>query len=619
MKSHLRPLVGLSSDLETGGDRRGEAFTAWRRFFEALAEQRPLVLVFDDLHWADDNLLDFVEHLVDWAGGVPMLVVCSTRPELFERRVGWAGGKRNATTLSLSPLSEEETARLISSLSERPVMPAETQQALLARAGGNPLYAEQYVRMLEERGEAEELPLPETVQGIIAARLDALPVEEKRQLQNAAVMGKVFWLGALTQIGGLDRRAAELHLHALERKDFVQRARRSSVADEAEYSFLHVLVRDVAYGQIPRGQRAEQHRLAAEWIASLGRPEDHSEMLAHHYQNTLEFRRAAGQAVDAPLAERARESLRDAGDRAFSLNAYASAATFYQSALKLAAAGGYEHARLLFLLGRTRHISGYPEPDLLTSACAELLACGDRETAAEAESMLAELSWFRGDQDHSFEHLSRARELVEKSEPSPIKAIVISNLSRNLLRAGEHAEAIRLGREAMEMAERLDLIEVRANALMSVGEARVHVGDLGGMLDLEQSVALAMEANAPWEICRTKTNLASVWWEQGQLERAYALVEDGAAAASRFGLKGAERWLRGERVADQYVLGQWQEALAGAESFLAEVEAGSRPRSACRCGTSARTRAHREGPSDALPGIGGGRPHLLRSWRRTAR
>jgi AAA ATPase domain len=194
ISSHLRPLAGVSTVAEPAGDRRDEAFTAWRRFFEALSEQNPLVLVFEDLHWADDNLLDFVEHLVDWAGGVPMLVVCNTRPELFERRPGWAGNTRNAVKISLAPLSDDETSLLLSSLSERPVMPVETQQALLARAGGNPLYAEQYVRMLAERGDGEELPLPETVQGIIAARLDALSVEEKGLLQNAAVLGKVFWL-----------------------------------------------------------------------------------------------------------------------------------------------------------------------------------------------------------------------------------------------------------------------------------------------------------------------------------------------------------------------------------------------------------------------------------------
>jgi class 3 adenylate cyclase/tetratricopeptide (TPR) repeat protein len=583
VEGHLRPLAGLSSNIDVGSDRREEAFTAWRRFFEALAEQGPLVLVFEDLQWADDHLLDFVEHLVDWAGGVPILLVCSTRPELFERRGGWGGGARNATTLSLSPLSEEETAQLISSLSDRPVMPATTQQALLARAGGNPLYAEQYVRMLAERGDADELPLPETVQGIIAARLDALPADEKSLLQTAAVIGKVFWLGAVAQVGGADRRSTELHLHALERKDFLQRARRSSVADEAEYAFLHVLVRDVAYGQIPRGQRAEKHRLAAEWIASLGRTEDHAEMLAHHYLTALELRRAAGQPLDTPSIERALASASEAGDRAFSLNAFSAAAGFYQSALQLTAAGSPEHARLLWLLGRTRVLAGDVDPGLLAAACDELRAGGDLEAAAEAEAALGELCWLRGDRAGAIEHLGRARDLVKDRGPSRAKAYVVSNLSRFLMLANENAEAIRLGSEALEMAEQLGLGDMRAHALNNVGTARVHSGDPTGYKDLERSVEVAIEANAPGELCRSQFNLAHLLWERGDTARAEALYDSSGEVARRFGHMWRWRWSRGQRAEYLYCLGRWDEALAQADEFLVEVEAGSPHYLACLC------------------------------------
>src|ERR671930_332623 len=188
----LRPLVGLAAEGE-GGDR-AERFAAWRQFFESIADERPTVLVFEDLHWADDDLLDFVDHLVDWASGVPLLVLATARPELLERRPGWGGGKPNATTLSLSPLSDAETAELVHALLESPVLAAQTQTDLLARAGGNPLYAEEFARLLVEAG-GEELALPENVQGIIAARLDGLPPEEKQLLQDASVIGKVFWLG----------------------------------------------------------------------------------------------------------------------------------------------------------------------------------------------------------------------------------------------------------------------------------------------------------------------------------------------------------------------------------------------------------------------------------------
>ena len=162
-----------------------------------------------------------------------MLILCTARLDLLERRPGWGGGKLNSANVALAPLSDEETARLISALSERPLLEAELQSALLDRAGGNPLYAEQYVRMLAERETSGELALPETVQGIIAARLDALAADEKVLLQDAAVIGKVFWLGALG--------ATEQQLHPLQQKEFVQRARRSSVEGETEYAFKHLL------------------------------------------------------------------------------------------------------------------------------------------------------------------------------------------------------------------------------------------------------------------------------------------------------------------------------------------------------------------------------------------
>ena len=172
------------------------------------------MLVFEDLHWADDGLLDFVDGLVDRATGVPLLILCSARPELLVRRPDWGGGKANAVTLSLSALSDEDTARLIAEHLSQAVLPAEMQQTLLRRADGNPLFAEEYIRMLKDRGllrrdgetwrlDGTEVDVPETVQGIIAARLDALPAEEKEALQAASVVGKVFWLGSVAAIADI--------------------------------------------------------------------------------------------------------------------------------------------------------------------------------------------------------------------------------------------------------------------------------------------------------------------------------------------------------------------------------------------------------------------------------
>ena len=374
---HLAALTGLGSGDEgpAGGDR-SEVFAAWQQFFAALAERRPLVLVFEDLHWADDGLLDFVDYLAGWAGAVPLLVVGTARPELPARRPGWGGGKPNTLTLPLAPLSDDDTARLIGFLLGRAVLDAGQQAVLLARAGGNPLYAEQYVQMLAEQGVGRELPLPESIQGIIGARLDLLDPPEKRLLQDAVVIGKVFWPGAVAALGGqADEGELEEYLHGLERKQFVWRDRASSLAGETQYAFAHVLVRDVAYGQIPRAARASKHAQAASWIESLGRTEDHAEMLAHHYLNALELARAASQDTTA-LAAPARAAMQAAGDRAFALRAFAAAAGYYRAALALWPQDAQEQrAGLLRLLGTVLYMAGeLDQAETVVSQGAEVTA-----------------------------------------------------------------------------------------------------------------------------------------------------------------------------------------------------------------------------------------------------
>ena len=298
-------------------------------------------------------------------------------------------------------------------------------------------------------------------------------------------------------------------------------------------------------------------------------------MLAHHYRNAVELSRAAGQPPDPALVEQARTSLREAGDRAFSLNAFGSAAGFYGSALELAAAGSLDRAHLLFKLGRSRAIGGDFDPDVLAAACRELVAAGDPETAAEAEAELADLHWFRGDSDQSTVHLQRAHDLVKGRQPSRAKAFVLSNMAFARFLSGAGGEAERIGREALAMAESLGLDELRARALHILGNTRVRNGDLGGLEDFETSIAIATEVNAPAERCRAQGDMAGALSERGQIERGFAVFQDADAAAVRFGLVGRLRWFRGQRPVYEYDLGSWDEALAGVDEFLAEVEAGS--------------------------------------------
>ena len=588
VESHLRPLVGLEEDTPLGGDRQAEAFAAWRRFLEGLAERSPLVLVFEDLHWADEGLLDFIDYVAEWASDVRLLIVCTARPELLTRRAGWGGGKPNATTLSLAPLSREETARLVAELLEQAVLPAELQSALLQRAEGNPLYAEEYVRMLQDRGylrrhdgawrfeAADEFPLPESVQGIVAARLDALAPAEKALIQDAAVVGKVFWVGAVAAVGERSRVSVEENLHALVRKEFVRRERRSSVAGEEQYVFHHVLVRDVAYGQIPRARRAGKHRAAAEWIDALSaeRSEDRAEMLAHHYLSALELARAAGQDT-SDLAEPARLALRDAGDRALSLDAFAPAMRLYAGALELWPPNDPERPYLLLRLGKASVFGSETGEETLVEARDGLLAAGDRGAAAEAETWLAIHFGSKGWRDLQDKHIKQAAALVEGVPPSRSKANTLGVLSTTLMMAGESKEAIRIGREAFEIADELGLDDLRAHTLNSIGVSRTALGDMGGIEDVERALAIAVEKNLA-ESVRAYGNLAEVVSNDlGDLRRGFKLRALGRRAAERFGDVPNMRFLRGELAIECYWTGRWDEGLEIVEETLAEAAAGS--------------------------------------------
>ena len=280
LKARIAPLLGL---VDPGAARveRSESFAAWRRLVEEMAAARPLVLVVEDLHWADPAMLEFLEHLCASAAGVGLLVVVTARPELFERQPAWGAGVPGATTVAVAPLTEAETAQLVAGLVGQSLLPPEIQALLLERAGGNPLYAEEFVRLLSDRGllvrsgrvvrlaATAAIPFPDTVQALIAARLDMLPAGGKALVQDAAVVGRVFWPGALAALAGTAEPAVLEGLAALAAKELVQEVRPSSVEGQAEYRFSHGLVKDVAYAQIPRAGRARRHRAVAGWLEGL--------------------------------------------------------------------------------------------------------------------------------------------------------------------------------------------------------------------------------------------------------------------------------------------------------------------------------------------------------------
>jgi len=567
VESRLRPLLGL----EAAGGARDENFAAWRQLIEALAEQRPTALVFEDLHWADDDLLDFVDELVDWVADVPLLVVATARPELLDRRPGWGGGKRNAVTLSLSPLADDDTARLLAALLDRNVLPAETQQALLARAGGNPLYAEQFARMLEERGDTGDVP--ETVQGIIAARIDSLPGRDKQLLLDAAVLGKTFWVGALDAIGGIDAAEAEECLRSLQRKEFVRRERRSSVAGESEFAFAHLLVRDVAYAQIPRVERVERHTLAARWLESLaaGRSDDVSELLVHHYVAALELGAAAG--VDtSDLHDPAIGALLDSAQRALGLYAVAQAERHAARALGLLRRDDPRrpHAELALATAEFELGSGDPVTRALEAA-KRFQGFGDVESAAEAETAVATWLWQFGRGDEAAAASERALSLVADAPSSRAKARTLVERARLLMLSARSEEAIEVGRPALAVAEECGAETLQASVLVTIGTARLQLGE-DGVPELERGIEIAERTNAVLEYQRGYNNWGEDLWAQGRLEETEEMYARVAERLDRIGHLGGMAWMSGQSAMLAFDTGDWPKSELLVAKFLHLLE-----------------------------------------------
>jgi predicted ATPase/class 3 adenylate cyclase len=268
---------------------------AWRALLTALGRASPAVVVVEDIHWADATMLDVLEDLSEHVEA-PVLLLCTARPDLQRSRPGWGGGKRNFSALPLDPLTPEESSRLVSLLLDVEELPADLRDRILARSEGNPFFLEEIVRRLldEEllvredgrwraRGAVGDLEIPDDVQGVILARIDLLAADEKRALQQAAVVGRTFWRGAVARLAS-DERLDEV-LETLCRRELVLERLSSSMAGETEYVFKHVLIRDVAYETLPRRERARAHAEAAAWIEELSgeRAEELGELLAHHY------------------------------------------------------------------------------------------------------------------------------------------------------------------------------------------------------------------------------------------------------------------------------------------------------------------------------------------------
>jgi tetratricopeptide (TPR) repeat protein len=567
LADRLAPLVGARD--ETAGVAREEAFSAWRRYFEALAGDGPLVLVFEDLHWADGALLDFLDDLLDWAPAIPLLVVGTARPELYTTRPGWGGGRRNSTTVGLAPLSDEETARLVAGLLERSVLPAQTQTALLERAGGNPLYTEQFVRMLVESGPASDVRVPESVQALIAARLDTLEPELKGLLQDASVLGKVFWTGVLAEMSGHHRETVLSGLRELVRREFVRPARVSSMRDEEEFSFWHVLVRDVAYQQIPRAARAGKHVRAAEWIERTAedRVSDHAEILVHHYEQALELGRAAGDVTVAGVEPRLARFLLLAGDRAMQLDMTAAEAS-YRRALELA---GDSPARAVVLvkLGDAFQEQGrlLEAEQAYDEALEAFRSAGDERAAALGKLGLSRALWRHGKTARARELIAEAIPVLER-DPGPDLVFAYERAAAVDALGGRSEDALAWAEKGIALAGELGHANV-VRLLEMRGLARLALGDAGGLDDQRDALDLSQRLGLGIATAIAYLNLAEATARFEPLASSRALMDASLDFARRRGLAHHEWWTRGSRLWLLFETGEWDELLREADEVIA--------------------------------------------------
>ena len=458
-----------------------------RRTLQLLASERPTAIVVEDLHWAEPTLLELIAYIVGDDTDAPLVLVCSARPDLEEVSPGFLGSEGRRRTVELQTLGAEQAAALLADLTGDPEL-AETPfaSALIANAGGNPLFLEETVRMLRDQGlidlerwkseEAGELPVPTSVQGLISSRLDRLAHGEKQLAHHASVIGPVFWAGAVAHLGGENGAQADdprPGLGELERRDFVAQRAVSTVAGEDEYVFKHILMRDVAYGQVPKGRRAQLHLRFSDWVTVVrGKGEEFVEIVAWHLEQACGLSREVARSPIEPPIRQAAEALAMAASRAERRESLREAHRYYTRALDVL---DDEHADLRVTL-RVQRADMSMQLGELKEATDELLEVteqaaelGRAEAESEALLLLGDIDQRQGRPNDAHRRLLKAEELAGSTDDARLRtrvAFVMNTFVVDYL--GELDQPIENLRAAIVAAEALG-----DHALAAEGHLRI--------------------------------------------------------------------------------------------------------------------------------------------------
>ena len=567
----LASLLGIAE--EQTSHERHDLFAAWRLFFERLANTYPTVLVFEDMQWADASLLDFVEYLLEWSRSSPLFVLVLARPELLDKRPNWGAGHRNFTSLHLGPLSGGAMTELLDGFV--PGLPDALRKQILARAEGVPLYAVETVRMLLDRGllvqegsvyrptgEIPSLEIPETLHGLVASRLDGLPAEERRLLQDASVIGKTFTRHALAAMAGATEGELDPLLGSLVRKEILGVQADPTSPEHGQYGFLQDLVRHVSYGTISKKERRARHLAAAAYLAEAFPNEDEiTEVLASHY---LDAYNALPDADDAAeIKAKARAALVHAGDRAESLGAAGEALRYLEQAAGLTDTGSERAA----LLNRAGWLGFYTAEwktaeRLLGDSITLYESEGDIRSAAHVSGRLAAIEGQQGRMQDGVARAEAAFATLEQFEPGAELAGLAGRLAMGYVFVGEQEKARLKADLAIELSESLGAPEALARAF----SARALVVDgtrpEEATAFLKQALAIARE-HGLYEIEYSAVfNLSDVSFRRDRYDEALTFLADALAITRRRGSRTGEWGVLSERCYPLFMLGRWDEMFA---------------------------------------------------------
>jgi len=580
VEPRVAQLLGLA---EQEARDKQDLFAAWRLFFERLTDVYPTVLAFEDMQWADASLLDFVEYLLEWSRNSPLYVITLARPELLERRPTWGAGHRNFSSLYLEPLSASAMEELLTGLV--PGLPATLREQILARAEGVPLYAVETVRMLLDRGllvqegpvyrpvgEIGSLEVPETLHALIAARLDGLSPEERRLLQDGAVLGKTFTRAGLAALSGLFEAELEPLLSSLVRKEVLGVQADPRSPERGQYGFLQDLVRHVAYETLSKRERRTRHLAAAEHLtaAFAGEEDEVVEVVASHYVAAYETAPEADDAAE--IKQKAQAMLARAGERAASLGAAAEAQRYFEQAAGLSD-GPLARAELLDRAGLLATYAAQPEAatELLEESIALYEAEGDTHAAARVSSRLAGVEASTGRLDQALERMERAFAVISGDEPDADLALLAARLASGYAFAGDLGRASERGELALDVAESLGLPEPLTRAFHAksmIAAARGHPQEAAAFL--AQALAIALEHDLPERAVNMYHDLSARSYERDRYTDALGYLQPALELARRLGSRPREWSLLAELTYPLYMTGRWEEALAALEDLTEE-------------------------------------------------